>query len=316
MKKIFNFSQFVNENYKINEGGGAGIDFKTNVDLTALYELSHNSIKMVKQDISMSDTFDAHGYEDGMSNVGTWMLKASGGDPDIKKIMQIPISSIESNEDRFFDDIEMPDKNRADIKKLGDVFIAMPELVLNLSFDLSYKNYREMHFGGYSRGSFKKEDIIIGNEGTKYDGGDYDSITISYGTASHGGPASGYDIYTGDSQIGELIDDVRPQLAATDKFLEFYKEVFNNHDSYNSYIKSELIDNDLTADVVTDEEIQEYIDSNDLDLDVATIRNNADKYVDEEFVEFMKNQSNYNDMKWETYQIDLGERYGKDNSEE
>jgi len=275
MKKILNFLGFVNENYQINEGGGAGITFQTNVDVNATYEVSATSVERKKMDISMDETFTAIGYDDGMNDVGTWMLKASAGDIELNTLMNIPVDSI-TNLDDLLDDIDMPESKRDGLEKIGDIYLELPDLVLNIALDITYKDYRDMHFGGWIRGTFKKGALIIGADGTKYDNGDYDSVTLSYDSGQT------YEIYI-DEKSGDLIEEVKPQLIATDTFVEFYTDVFNYEDNYNKFVKSELIDNDLIDDTY-DEKVLDYIESNDLDITVDEFKADTQQYVTDKFV--------------------------------
>jgi len=310
MKRIFGFNEFVNENYRLNEGGGAGIDFKTDVDINLTLELSASGLTEASKKIEMADTFDAEGYDDGMNEVGTWMLK-SGLDLKLdkleNKIKQIPIGSV-SDDSGLFDDLGIEEAAREDVKKLGDLFIAQPELVLNVTFNISFKNYREMHFAGYIRGKFEKGDLIIGGDAAKYDNGDYDSITLSSGS----GRVEEFELNF-DSQVAELIDDVKPQLTATATFVEFYTNVFDRtNENFDAYIKAELLENDIEADEV-DEEIQEYIDNNDLEITIDDFKKEKEKYVNDEFIDFMKDKDDYHTRKWDNYWSGLKDDYGKDN---
>lgn len=303
MKKIFSFTQFVNESYAVNEGGGAGIEFKTNVDVVATYLLSSDSLERKTVKINVADTFDAEGYDDGMNGVGSWMLQSSLSDPKLASIMSIPIDNVEKLK-YFYEDIVLPEDKENDIKVVGDLFVAIPDLVLHLTMDISFKNYSEMHFGGYVRGSFKSGDIIIGNEDAKYDTGDYDTVSLA---ASSSG--TDYAIY----DASEIIDEIKPQLAAKDTFVNFYENVFNSiDDNYDNYIKSELLDNDIDEGDV-DEEILKYIDDNDLDITIDDFKKDAKKYVNDDFIEFMRNNDRYNTNKWDSYINGLRDMYSTGN---
>lgn len=304
MKKIFGFNRFVNENYQINEGGGAGIDFKTsNVDVTLKLEMTADELVEKEKSIETADTFDATGYDDGMTDCGMWLLKTYL-DVDYNKlkeaISQIPVDAVQGTD--FAEEVGIEGK---DVKKIGDLFIAQPELVLNINFNISFKNYNEMHFAGYTRGKFKKGAVVIGGPQAKYDTGDYDSITVSDGGHE-------YELYF-DSQVYDLVDFVKPQLMATDTFLKFYETVFDRtNENFDKFIKSELLDNDIDEGDI-DEDIQEYIDNNELDITIEEFKKEASKYVNDEFVEFMKGQDDYHTRKWDSYWGDIKDEYGKDN---
>lgn len=305
MKKILNFEKFVNESYqKLNEGGGAGIDFKTSADVTLKLDMTADRLDEMEKKINVADTFDAHGYDDGMSEAGTWMFK-SGLDIDYDKmhkmLSQIPIGSVQESRE-FLEEIGVQDDDK--IQKLGDLFIAQPELVLSVKFDMSFKEYREMHFAGWVRGSFKEGDLIIGSSKCKYDNGDYDSVTISDGNRE-------FEL-SFDSQVGELVDLVKPQLTATKTFVQFYEAVFNSHKGFDEFIKSELVDNDVQEGIV-DEYIEEYIADNELDITLEDFKDDTKKYVTDDFVEFMHKKERYYTSKWDSYTSMLQDDYGKDN---
>lgn len=306
MKRILDFSKFVNENYQpLNEGGGAGIDFKTSADVTLKLDMTADRLDETEKKIDVAETFDAHGYDDGMSEAGTWMFK-SGLDIDYDKmhkmLLQIPIDSVQESRE-FLEEIGVQDDDK--IQKLGDLFIAQPELVLGIKFDMSFKEYREMHFQGWVRGTFKEGDLVIGSSKCKYDNGDYDSVTISDGGNSE------FEL-SFDSQVGELVDLVKPQLTATKTFVEFYEAVFNSHKGFEAFIKSELIDNDV-AEGIVDDDIEEYIADKELDITLEEFKEDTKKYVTDDFVEFMNKREKYYGNKWDSYTSMLQDDYGKDN---
>lgn len=302
MGRIHDFKSFVNEAYKVNEGGGAGIEFKVGkVSVTFQAELSAGAgLDIKKQDISMDDTYNAHGYDDGMSDVGTWMFKTELDEIKDKNLLNIKLDSI-SNATDLLNDLDIPESEHDKIETIADLLKASPESVLDIVCDLTFKDYREMHFAGYIRGSFKKDEVIIGNSDTKYDSGDYDSLTIN-----------GYDVQI-EGSAADFVDELKPQLKAKESFLDFYKAVFSDmYENFEKFMKDELIENDIEEGRV-DDEIQEYIENNDMEITLEDFKKDKKKYVTDDFVDFMKNKGEYNDSKWDVFLSMTKEDWSKEN---
>jgi hypothetical protein len=305
MKKIYTFQQFINEN-KINEGGGAGVTITLDDTLyvTAVYVLSANSVFVEKTKVDMGESFAAEGYDDGMSNVGTWLLKVDDVNlkqPARSRFDAIKLTFMDDRDKQLFIESlshkeyteEEWDIMDTSFETIGDVFEHWPDLKIPLNISLSIKNYKEQHFGGWVRGSIKVGSTVIGNDGGDLD----DSSEILIGEDD-------YALYTnGEDVLADLLNYIRPDLVATEEFEKFWNAVFQNQDSnYESYAKDELKYRITEDDDETYHDyVEEYFDEEDPEIvSLEDFVKNYDTYK-EAFEKWFLSDDTRRNLFWDTF---------------
>lgn len=288
MKRILDFKGFVNES-RVNEGGGAGVNFTIDeVSLKAEYILTKDDVKVNKVEVSLSDTFKAEGYDDGMSDVGTWLLTvddSAAKGVTRKDLANLPLSTwgdfmdvlentIGLNMDADeFNAIE-EDEAKKKYKIVDDLFDAYPDLEIEFSVSMTYKEFEDSLFSGWIRGDVKVGDVVIA--GNKYDTGDYDEFLIA-----------GVEMNQREQEIGEFLEGLTPKLKAGKRFPEFWNTVFKNeYEKYKEYVEYEL-EYRVTEDEF-DDEIEAYLESNEVDFAGVTLDDFKKDYKEKYSEDFLQ----------------------------
>lgn len=312
-KRVMDFESYVNESYtrkkaeKLNEGGGAGVEITLDsVDLEARYLVKGKDVKVKSYEVTLSDEFNAYGYDDGMDNVSTDMLAVSEDFPvpSLTNVRSLDLKFADTDDDKiaFLNDITGSDFTEEEVEKfntIGDVLDAFPDAEIEIYVNLSMGDYSEMRFGGWMRGDIKNGEVVIGGdpEKIKYNGSDYDSIRIS----ASGNNNDEYEIY-GDAS-NELIEYVLPVIVAKEKFEQFWLQVFRHESEsyrefYKDYLKNDVLDDEI------DEDILLYLD--DSDLTIEEFKKNIDSHIDDFFEHLIdKEYEKY----WYIYSQELKTKY-------
>jgi acyl carrier protein len=234
MKNLKHIKLF--EQFELNEGGGAGIDFQiTNVNFSASFEVTKGNVKLEKHETILPDSFNALGYDDGMRDVSTDMLSID--DSNLKKlnwdaIKTQKIIGRDSNYEILSElaesvGVELSEEDADKIKTFEDLFNILPTLKLELYFNYDL-DYNTMHFAGYTRGGFEAGEILAVAQGSI---GYYNDTSIN-----------GHFIETLD--IIDTFPGYMPMIQTTEKFVNFYNDVFVNNDDEddedgNDFLKDE-----------------------------------------------------------------------------
>lgn len=230
--KIFRFNEFITEAFSI----GAGITFNGSSAMTVIYEISSNNLRNIRTDVRVN-TFSADGFGVTFPNASTWLVY-----PDNTSIKQV--------KREFFKKINIVDNSaqicktlniqEAEFGTINDLLKANPDVVLTIKITAGY-NYKQTHFKGYSRGVFRKDDVVMGEVDSLDDG--YTSIFIN-----------GIAAVNNESIIKELA----PTLKASGRFVEFFDEVFNEKGKA-IFVKDEVRSMAIAGKL--DSEITEIIDT-------------------------------------------------------
>lgn len=240
-------------------GGGSGINFttngNTNLDVIGKLFKSSNNLKVK---VETADSFDAQGYMDGMSNVKMDILECKP--PKVDTIVDA-LKKISLNENDMYDIVDESDKKFDDDEKdmilsncktLDDILDYIKEVKIEVY--LSFKNYKKMIFGGYTRGRISKGDLIMDESD------DYEGEILINGIA--------IDIYS------EELKELSPVYLAGEDFVHFYNGIFydaysniesnirqtikDNFDEYEDEYKDEEVDGVLFGEL-TEEDKVEYV---------------------------------------------------------
>ncbi len=232
MKHIKLFEAFT----KLNEGGGAGIDFKIeNVTFSANLVITSGMVKVENPKLELPPTFDAKGYDDGLSNVKTDILAVDYSNLSITwdKIKDSKIQALHTDNAELFNDIFSSEGEKfgsallSHLSTFEDLFKFLPDATLNIKLDY-HLDYSTMVFRGWVRGEF-----VVGQ--TLATAQDWD------GEYTH--------TYLGDERIDELdFDKISfPIIKVTEEFIQFYNDVFNrdynkddteaDYDDYYLYLR-------------------------------------------------------------------------------
>lgn len=225
MNLIKDFGDF--KKYKtINEGGGAGIEFKMeDVRVNINFELINGEVENCKVDYTLPDSFDALGYDDGMGNVSTndmfnWNINA---EELCKKIANTKLT--------FYDwelgsdlDFEKEGATLVDFSKQNsDTYFPVE---INFSGEIS-----SMLFGGWLRGKIEEGDTIFNSGDMNKDDVGLDFIIDNE------------SLYLRDYDV---VINHFPAITATKRLETFYKDVFkfvgeedDDYEDHNLYLRDE-----------------------------------------------------------------------------
>lgn len=236
--KILNFKAFM-ESRKIkaiNEGGGAGIEFSTNLPdlITIEFILSKGKLKNNAEDaIIVFDEIRAEGYADGGtgSDIPLSMEYNINNDALIEAFKNITIDDLVygQGEDRVIDGFDKDEKwleenLETTLYKLSYI----EDIVIILELDNT--KLSEMHFAGYIRGTFREGDSVFSNSDAYKD---HSSVYINdiefYKTRNYDGAWKGGKwVVTSGENTGTLEDAVLPVFNATPEFVDFYQDTFES----------------------------------------------------------------------------------------
>jgi hypothetical protein len=198
-KFIKDFKSFVNENYKINEGGGAGIRFQTKCSVSGNIQIHGVDDISVNLDISPADSFDAHGYQEGLSNVDTRLID-----------FELPVITYDKLKNILLD------------KQPIESYINRGETV-ELEYDITV-DYDSVYGAGYMRSNVEIGTPIFDASKDYYPYCVTDGSRI-YFTIGDEHSTDGYD-YDND-----MVKLVSPIGYANDEFINFYEDVFDYNGS-------------------------------------------------------------------------------------
>lgn len=211
MKYIKLFEAFT----KLNEGGGAGIEFKIkDVVFNADLIITNGSVRVENPKLELPETFDAKGYDDGLSDVKTDILTVDYSNLSITwdKIKDSKIQALYIDNEELFEDIFSSEGEKFDsallsqLSTLEDIFKFLPDATLNVKLDY-HLDYTTMVFGGWVRGSFEVGQTLA----TAQDwNGEYTSTYLN-------------DERIDDFEFNKLSF---PTIKVTEEFVDFYNEVF------------------------------------------------------------------------------------------
>ena len=232
MKHLPNFIEFINEAKKLNEGGGAGIEYKMDsVDITVQFQIDAKKVRITKTSSDIADSFDASGYDDGMDDVRT------------KGILKIDDKELKNLDSKFFYDIEfMESKNISKLFKLDSswveenmvgtgymdsitfkkLFELNPDIKLKGELKIYFENIASMTGRGWTRKSEYKvgDDLFYVDDSVA----DFNEIELTL---------NGVDFTYSSSDV-----DMRSlpefHIKADKEFNNFYQDVFN-FDPYSQF---------------------------------------------------------------------------------
>lgn len=277
MKKLVKYLEFLKE-HKLYEGGGAGIEFKCDMYAYGKYKITKDDIEVIETKAEPGEKFNAHGYDDGMSNVITdkvlYVDDNGLKNPSRSALLDLELSfdyngelcefleSVDIKSDSEFDSDD--DATEYLSKKLSiksenltfaNIFELSPDAEFIMSIEISGE-YKEMHFAGWSRGEFSEGDSVMSET-------DNFNMEVSVN-----------DKYTvwlkNENDLGSFV----PALKAKKEFSSFYKNVFSiNSDDIklNAFQSKEyavIVDGKIVSLVDDEDEGQNYLDENGYDTEV------------------------------------------------
>lgn len=220
----FKHIQGFNSFKRINEGAGAGVDFnfeRVTYNVTAEIK-SDGTVNVVSSELDLGDKFDAHGYEDGLSNVKV--------DGLLKIEDNTKISINDTNYIKFFEDLRGGydyDETLGDINLIE--YAKLKEVDITINIECISKPYNFMVSGGWIRSSFS-----IGDTLEKID---IENFDIDYTVDIDG------DTYTYDPYKNNVIDfSNTPSIIVEEEFVNFWDEVFGKDRPYYSDYLKDLTD--------------------------------------------------------------------------
>jgi hypothetical protein len=283
---------------KMNEGGGAGIDFKTTFTLDVELKVSNDTVEVVKYVID-GTSFDAKGYDDGMQNVKFDLLKSVQKVPTIEEIKQLRFLYDTDKYGIQVDSGIPEDQITEGPLTLGDVMAKMPVAVYNISSSIDIE-YQNMLFGGWTRGNVEEGTTIF--DGKTYELTHDDNMYCQ---------VEGHDESYKAEMPEELTDKLMPSFVATDEFVNFYNAVFNidAYDEIIQYFKSDADTDDEDGKALS--LAKRFCEENDIEytlddiVSVVTSEDNADA-----FAQFLLNDEDYNYISNDSYWSMMRDMYG------
>lgn len=216
MKNIKNFKNFINENYQpINEGGGAGIDFiSSDVSFDIQYTYHKGILTLVKKEYGDLEQFDAEGYQDGMREVKGDLLKVDTDNATLKAELIADITVA---------DIRYSAGNDAYAEYSPETTLKEISMGQSVSVDINGSAvFSNMLFAGYVRGTIEEGTVIFNSND-----GEYDDHTNIYFDNEEYIPKN--DFSNSDKNIDiKILDSVMPTYKATEEFVYFYNDTFDN----------------------------------------------------------------------------------------
>ena len=216
MKFILEFKEYSNKN-KLNEGGGAGKEFKfEDLSYDLKFEYSKEGLKLVTKNVELGEKLDIIGYQDGMSDISTEGLFEA----DItytftsEQVGSITVGQIEYHIGKgvLFSEYDKETTLKEIVGKTGEVI----ELGVGGSGEMEY-----MHGAGSMLSHIDKETTISM---------DIDNIRGDY---SINDSIEGKDVYGLLSKAGFT---AKITLKATERFEQLWKELFVDTPYYQDYL--------------------------------------------------------------------------------
>lgn len=200
---------------RINEGGGAGIDFTIeDVSRYLTLNISKDNIEIVNDDYSVGGIIKAKGYDDGGIYENEIELDVSLDNNKIYKFLKtVKLNDLE--EDLEDEIIKYSDLSLFD-------FINNTNYILTFTIEISNATLNKMWFAGWTRGSFEIGGILlsgvdVGTRGLSY----YSNINLNIGHIefNHINDNSYLD-------LEPLLQAVTPNIIVNQDFLDWYRGVF------------------------------------------------------------------------------------------
>lgn len=228
-KHISNYKIFLETFRKINEGGGAGIQFNSEYSGSVSLEVNNGVIKLLNNNIQKEFEISAKGYEDGgKTEEEITMMVATNYNYDklAEYLKAIKISDIiyGVGEENTYKNFETTEENISlfDYSKTN-------KLQIEVSIDI---NYSPMYFAGWIRGTFEKDDIVFDNN--NYNNSEHSHVYFNnvefYQTKDYK-----YDFTQKKLEIHEtgissenILDLFIPTVKASEDFIIWYQDTFEN----------------------------------------------------------------------------------------
>lgn len=268
----------------INEGGGAGISFKTSANIWYVGSISKEDFKfeVTTKEVNPADSFNADGYDDGMHDVDNRLIAWSAPDLTEEMVMSIKL----------------------DGSTMGDEIQKYEKIQFKIEAKYIYDN---MHFGGWVRGELKEGDLIFSQELNRNKQYDFEDNNIDLTGIEADGSQINIDEYYDNE---ELFVKLAPKGIATEEFTYFWLDVFKydlTADSENAAYDRAI--NDDTYDST----IEEYMSENDITMSLEeykkSLENSEEVLPDDLYTVIQAKhdvESNTNENHWEDVKINYG----------
>ena len=239
MKNIKNYKLFLESLKKINEGGGAGVEFsfdRVEYDITIKITKDGN-VTVEKSSLDLGDKFDASGYDDGLSNVKVEGL--------LKIEDKTKISINDTNYIKFFEDL----RGGYDYDEtLGDInlteYAKLKEIDITINIECVARPYNFMVGAGYIRGNY--------NTGSTLENIDIDNFDIDY-TVEIEDETYPYYPYSYPYKKNVIDFSNTPSIIVEEEFVKFWDEVFGKDRPYYSHYLDGLTE-DEKEDAMNEDE--------------------------------------------------------------
>lgn len=168
MKNILEFNNFVKKYKKVNEGGGAGKDIKfSEINYDLMLVATASGIQLQKKEVSVDETIDIVGYQDGLSNIYTDGLFDVDLEYSINfdKFKNLTVAKIKQYSSNLFSDVD-------DDVTMGDMLSGENAQITLRTEGGGAASY--MYGGGWILQKIKKDETIkidvfeIGDGGNEY----------------------------------------------------------------------------------------------------------------------------------------------------
>jgi len=266
----------------LNEGGGAGISFKTSVNIYFQGIITKDTFEVTTKSITADESFSAEGYDDGMSKVKSDIINFTG--PELTREM---VLAIKLDDGTVIEELNKPETE-------------------SIKFQLETRyNYDNMHFGGWVRGKFAVGDVVFSqelNRNKEFDVVD-DNIDLTVVTAD------GENILDVDVYNDEILKQLAPVGTATEEFTYFYQDVFD----YNNLEDAKSIAYQaVTTGDGYDSELEEYMLNNDLTMPLEEYKLTFDSLEElpEDLYKFLQSEKDIETMANDTHWQDVETNYG------
>jgi hypothetical protein len=232
------FEDFVK---KINEGGGAGIQFNAKYEDNIILEVYKGNVK-VTRDIAPTYSFDieARGYDDGGKIEDLELPVKSNLDTNklLSLLKQVTFRDMVYNVSED-DVIRNFDLTESELEHIYDktLFDYSNDTLITIEINIDI-DFDPMFFAGWTRGSFDVGDVLFNN--SDYDMNNYTAININgcvfTQTRTYKEDYSSYKrkVLNGINDF-DFINLFVPTVYTNEKFIEWYMDVFENDYDEDEY---------------------------------------------------------------------------------
>jgi len=266
----------------INEGGGAGISFKTKTNIWFVGSISKDTFEVTTKEVNPDDSFDASGYDDGMTGVKTDEL-ITWSAPELTREM---IMSIALDDGTMQEELEKYDS-------------------IEFKIEARYI-YNNMHFGGWIRGKLKEGDLIFSQDFNRNKEFDVEDNNIDLVGNDAEGQNTIDEYYDNDKFFMQL----SPTGIANEEFTYFWNDVFEydlTKDSENAAYDRAINDD------IYDDTISEYMADNGITTSLEEYKNSlvtTEEVLPDELYSVIQKKHNVesftNDNHWDDVQMNYG----------